>query len=316
LLEDETLKLTLAGDERTVDFERIITDGKILLVKLPEGSIGPDAAEFLGGLIVAQLRLAAFRQGSEFLAARGRKHFVYLDEFQRFTTTDIARVVAEARKFGLGFVLANQNLEQLREFSRYAGHSDDSLLAAILGNVGSTIVFKTGTLDSSRMEQHLGLKAGSLARLDRFEAVASVLVDGRDVGPFTLSPKLVSSYANPRNMQRVVELMHKPGGVWRPMADLMVRTAQITVGGSESPRSNAPRIAEDKTDGSFLDSWLEQRRQAEAVSKTLDRPLVPRVPSSKERAAGFPQAIDTWIMNRRGHGVPGDSSERPGAVRP
>jgi hypothetical protein len=312
LLEDETLRLTLSGDVRTVDFEHILSEGKILLVKLPEGVVGPDAAEFIGGLIVAQLRLAAFRVGSEDLAARGRCHFVYLDEFQKFTTTDIARVVAEARKFGLGFVLAHQNLEQLRDFSRYSGQSDRSLLAAILGNVGNTVVFRAGALDSTQMEQHLSLESGSLLRLERFEAVASVLVDGRDVGPFTLSPKLVSSSANPRNLARIVELMSKPDGVWRRIEDLNAQA--VPAGGdllSAEPSSKAVskgRVSE--TEGGFLDEWLAKRRMKSRVPES--RRFVPKLPVSAEELVDYSTILDTWVARQRG-GVSHPSSESSGS---
>jgi hypothetical protein len=311
LLEDETLRLTLSGGERSVDFERVLSDGQILLVKLPEGVIGPDAAEFLGGLVVAELRLAAFRVGDE-LARRGRCHFVYLDEFQKFTTTDIARVVAEARKFGLGFVLAHQNLEQLRDFSRYSGHTDGSLLAAILGNVGNTIVFRTGTLDSGQMEQELSLKSGSLLTLDRFEAVAAVLVDGRDIGPFTLSPPLVSSAANPRNMQRIVEIMSKPGGVWRNIDDLIAQSAPAAIGplSDDVPEPTRSQSHSTGASNSFLDEWLERRRTS--PKRTDIRTFVPMLSKKGEKSLGdYSAAVETWLARRRDAIAPA-SSENPG----
>jgi hypothetical protein len=252
LVEDETLRMTLGGAERTVDYNYILESDGILLVKLPEAVIGPDAAEFLGALIVAQLRLAAFRLGPS-RAVLGKPHFVYLDEFQKFTSTDIARVVTEARKFNLGFILAHQNLEQLREFSRYSGRPDDSLFAAVMGNVANTIVFRTGVLDSEILSRHLGLRDTSLGTLDRFAAAAHVSVAGSEVGPFTLSPPLVTTVHNPRNIRDVEHRMTRPEGVWRPCADLERRVSELD--GVESVRETSPP-GQPGGNVSFADEWL------------------------------------------------------------
>lgn len=57
-----------------------------------------------------------------------------LDECHRFTTNQLTSILAEARKYGLGQVLANQYTAQL----------SDEIREAIFGNVGTTIAYRVG----------------------------------------------------------------------------------------------------------------------------------------------------------------------------
>ena len=60
-----------------------------------------------------------------------KPYFLYLDEFQNFVSLDIARMLAEVRKFGLFLVLSHQYFEQL----------DEEIIAAALNNCQIKTVF-------------------------------------------------------------------------------------------------------------------------------------------------------------------------------
>jgi hypothetical protein len=60
-------------------------EGKILIVNLARGQVGEDTAALLGALLVTTATLAAFSR-SEMEATERRPFFIYLDEFQSFTT--------------------------------------------------------------------------------------------------------------------------------------------------------------------------------------------------------------------------------------
>jgi hypothetical protein len=175
---------------------------------------------------------------------------------------DIGTVVAEARKFGLGFLLAHQNLEQLREFSAYSGRQNQSLFAAVMGNVANSVVFRPGVVDAELLGSHVGVKSSSLLKVGRYEALARLTLDGREVGPFTLRPPLARTPANPRNVARLEELIRKPGGPWRTLDD-----AEAAIKGT---------LAADKADAhnrvqesNFLDDWLKSRRTREVSSSVV-----------------------------------------------
>ncbi len=90
----------------------VMDDGKVLLVRIPQGGIGEDASNLLGSLIVAKVQLAAQSRVETPVQAR-RLFYLYVDEFQNFATTSFAKIVTEARAFGLGLVCANQFTQQL-----------------------------------------------------------------------------------------------------------------------------------------------------------------------------------------------------------
>jgi hypothetical protein len=68
-----------------------------------------------------------------------RDFYVYVDEFQNFTTLSVANMIVELRKYGVGLILANQYLHQLESDIRYA----------VLGNAGTLISFRLGAKDAS-----------------------------------------------------------------------------------------------------------------------------------------------------------------------
>jgi type IV secretory pathway TraG/TraD family ATPase VirD4 len=61
---------------------------------------------------VATIGLAALSR-AEAPAASRRPFFLYVDEFQTFTTLAFANMMPELRKYGVGLTLAHQHLFQL-----------------------------------------------------------------------------------------------------------------------------------------------------------------------------------------------------------
>jgi hypothetical protein len=99
----------------TIDFRRIMDEGKILLVNLSPQL--EEASRLLGATIIGRLLMAAFSRADT--PERNRRPFLlYCDEFQRFATSDFAVFLAEARKFKIGTTISNQTLEQLDDLNR------------------------------------------------------------------------------------------------------------------------------------------------------------------------------------------------------
>src|SRR5205807_378386 len=80
---------------------------KIILVDLNKGLLGKHSAT-LGSLLMAQVSSAIFQRRSRSL------YSLYLDEIQNLLTSesDLDVLLAEARKFGVSIVSANQYLDQ------------------------------------------------------------------------------------------------------------------------------------------------------------------------------------------------------------
>jgi hypothetical protein len=88
-------------------------------------------------LLVTAIGLAAYSR-ADTPAAERKDFFVYIDEFQSFTTLALARMLSELRKYRVGFTVAHQYLNQLEPDVRHA----------VLGNVGSVISFRVGAEDA------------------------------------------------------------------------------------------------------------------------------------------------------------------------
>ena len=137
---------------------------------------------------------------------------MYVDEFQKFVGSGFESLIPEARKFGLGLVLAHQNTDQLRAFSRFEGARDSSVLTQILGNVGTIICFKIGSRDAELIGPELGIQTKNLLRVGRYRAVARVVADGIEMEPVTIAVyDSASEPGYPETRERVRRLLRDRG---------------------------------------------------------------------------------------------------------
>lgn len=119
----------------TLNLEKIMNDGQILICDLSKGKIGEDVSTFLGSIVTAKLQLAALKRVHT--PQNERKDFyLYIDEFQNFATKSFAELLSEARKYRLNVVLAHQTVSQIEE---------RNFLQIILANVGTVISFRTSS---------------------------------------------------------------------------------------------------------------------------------------------------------------------------
>ncbi len=166
----------LSQPKSSFDLRKIMDEGKILLVNLSKGKIGEDATTLLGSLLVTSLGLAAFKR-AEVPEESRRDFFIYLDEFQSFTTLSLANMLSELRKYRVGMVLAHQYLSQL----------DPQIRDAILGNAGTIISFRLGLSDAEVLEKEFypTFSAGDLIRLPNYRIYLKLMIDGMPSEPFS-----------------------------------------------------------------------------------------------------------------------------------
>ena len=176
LLADPMMRRILTEPKRMLHLRRIMDRQQIFLVNLARGRIGEDTSSLLGSLLVTTIGLAAFSR-SDIPEADRTPFFVYLDEFQNFTTLSVATMISELRKYGVGLVLANQHLSQLE-----IGVRD-----AVLGNVGTIVSFRVGPQDAVMLGREF---------VDRFEPIdfmnlanhhvyVRLMIDGAPSKPFS-----------------------------------------------------------------------------------------------------------------------------------
>ena len=111
-LSSKRLRNIVAQRENRIDFSEVMNSGKIFLAKLSQGSIGKENARLLGSFLMAKFQQAAMRRHE--VAEEKRRFFcVYADEFPDYVSPSIAEILAGARKYKVGLVLAHQEVGQL-----------------------------------------------------------------------------------------------------------------------------------------------------------------------------------------------------------
>lgn len=126
----------IVGQTTIFDFQKMINESKIVLVRLP-GEYG-DLGRLLGSILIGQLLQAALLQDN--LPRNKRPYFnLYIDEFQDYVTPAINKLLVQARKFNIASTVAHQSLFQ-------DGITDE--IRATTRQVGTLAFFKLANTDA------------------------------------------------------------------------------------------------------------------------------------------------------------------------
>jgi len=110
------LRNIVGQTKSSLDFGFVMDQKRILLANLSKGKIGEDKSNLLGSTIVTKMYLAALERQS--LPEEMRRDFyLYIDEFQSFSTDIFPSILSEARKYRLNLTIAHQYL-----YSASGGH--------------------------------------------------------------------------------------------------------------------------------------------------------------------------------------------------
>ena len=175
-LSDPVLNRILTHPKEEISLRRIMDEGEVLIVNLAKGQIGEDSASILGGLLVTTIGLAALSRADTPEKDR-RQVFVFIDEFQSFTTLALANMLSEIRKYGVGMIMAHQYLHQL----------DPEIRHAVLGNVGTTISFRLGAEDAPYIQREFEHRftANDFVGLHNHHIYLKLMIDGQPSKPFS-----------------------------------------------------------------------------------------------------------------------------------
>lgn len=154
------LRLILGQVAPRFDLGFAMNNRRILIVNLAKGTIGEQAANLLGSLLVSHMQLLAMERGSRPPGERV-PFYAHIDEFQTVGSDAFAPLLSEARKFKLYFSLANQFTDQLSRKVR----------SAVFGNAGTLIVFRVGSEDAELLAPEFRtMEPGALSDQEPFTA--------------------------------------------------------------------------------------------------------------------------------------------------
>jgi hypothetical protein len=174
-LNDSLCRNIIGQHKNALDFEKILSGEKIVLVDLSKGKIGELNSRFLGLILISKLQAAVLKRAS---LEKGSfpPFYLYVDEFQNMTTDTFASMLSESRKYGLGVHLTNQYFAQLPE----------NIQDAILGNVGTLLTFTLGVDDAEKLEKEFKpFNVEDLNNLKKFHFYIKLMSDGKTMESFS-----------------------------------------------------------------------------------------------------------------------------------
>ena len=160
----------------SIDLRDIMDNGKILIMNLSKGRIGEDNSALLGAMMITKIQLAAMSR-VDIPEKERRDFYLYIDEFQNFSTDSFANILSEARKYRLDLILAHQYIEQLTE----------KVKPAVFGNVGTMISFRVGASDAEELAKEFmpTFNEEDLVNLPKYEMYLKLMIDGITSAPFS-----------------------------------------------------------------------------------------------------------------------------------
>ena len=174
-VENEMMRNIIGQKHSSFNLSEIMDEGKIFLVNLTKGLTGEMNSSLLGLILVSKLQMAAMKRVN--IPQEQRKDFyLYIDEFQNFTTESIATILSEARKYKLNLILANQFMPQLEEEIR----------DAVIGNVGTIASYRIGEDDAEFLENRFSPEFSSfdLSNISNYHYITKMIVNGNLTSPF------------------------------------------------------------------------------------------------------------------------------------
>jgi hypothetical protein len=137
LLSHPHVKHIISQKQTTINFQEIMKEKKILLVKL-SFTLPSDIKKFIGTILLSELTHAA-------LTREDRTHFcIYVDEVQNFATSeDFATLFTQARKFFISTVISHQE--------RYGQFADNKKMQGATAAAVNKIFFQTTVRDAEEL---------------------------------------------------------------------------------------------------------------------------------------------------------------------
>ena len=176
-VENEMMRNIIGQSHSGFDLSKIMDEKKIFLANLSKGLTGEVNSSLLGLILVSKMQMAAMKRAR--IPEEQREDFyLYIDEFQNFTTDSIATILSEARKYKLHLIIAHQYIPQVTEQIR----------DAVFGNVGTMGAYRVGASDAEFLEKQFepGFSRFDLVNLDNFNLIIKMMINNRTSTPFKI----------------------------------------------------------------------------------------------------------------------------------
>jgi len=171
-----TVRHVVSQTHTTLNMRRLVASGKVILIDLAakDPRVGAQNAEALGALVV---NLVWATISSRVKGTYSIPCYFWVDEFHTYVSQEFEKILAEARGFGLGMVLATQ----------YYGQLPDWMQAAVLTNCRTKIVGAVESPDEAvLMKKIFEIEPTLIRNLDKYTYMAKVATSMKASSTFTL----------------------------------------------------------------------------------------------------------------------------------
>ncbi len=259
-----TMMRNIMGQTKSgFNLREIMDNNKILLVNFSKGKTGELNAKLLGMIFVMKFYAAAMSRDD--IPEEQRKDFcLYVDEFQNFSTDSFESILSEVRKYRLNLIVGNQFMTQLT----------DKIREAIIGNVGTFISGRIGTTDAEIVVKRFApiFDTEDLIKLPNFQSIASVMINNAPSAPFSMNflPPLTQA-SNPKLADALKKLSAAKHGRPRNEVEQEIFSRLKPAAPKQMNNVHAPvkqSQPNNSSGSSFLDEWLEKRKELSAKNVT------------------------------------------------
>lgn len=182
--------------ENKINIEKLMNEQKIILVNLSKDKIGEENSCFLGAMFLIKMKQAGMSRSK--LEPRLRPDFyLYLDEFHNIVTDTFENILSEARKYGLNLIVSHQ----------YIGQLSSRIEQAVLGNIGTIILFRVGGDDATKLKSEFApiFEVKDMINLGIGEFYIKMIIDGESYDPFSAETLRILPPTHPSYRAEVIE---------------------------------------------------------------------------------------------------------------
>ncbi len=182
--------------ENKIDIEKIINSNKIIFINLAKGKLREEDSSFLGSIFLTKIRQAGMARAK--MPEEERSDFyLYIDDFYNVATEAFENLLAESRKFGFCLNLSYQYTRQI----------SSNLFSAVLGNVGTIIIFRVSGEDGKALEPEMSpiFKVNDMINLGIRQFYIKMTIDGETYDPFSAETLKIFPAPHPSYREEIIK---------------------------------------------------------------------------------------------------------------
>ena len=219
-LSDPMLRNIFGQKQNKIDLEQLMNDEKIVFINLSKGRLGEENSSFFGSMFITKVKQAGMQRAR--LLEKDRKDtYLYVDEFHNLVTETFENLLSEARKYGLALTMAHQ----------YLGQLIPKVQAAVLGNVGTIVVFRVGGEDAKLLESDMApiFKIKDMINLGKREFYIKLMIHGESYDPFSAETLKVLPANHPSYRKQILEESRRKYSIPADAAKKLIAEEEATI---------------------------------------------------------------------------------------